>query len=154
MEKPNVSEDLLQRCGDQRPDKFLAVRTKRCRPLDSEGIDSLIYFKFRTKKDGVSVIECFPLAMPLQVKTSDDNKTIGLVIPPSGKISEKFAKLFTARKLERIEKHLSKHPHVRFMLFVSRLDGGKTEAAVIEEIWRELKGLRYYVQRYYIKKFR
>lgn len=144
----NLSEELVERCCAQRESQVKAIRANRYRSLDSEGVDFLIFFAIRGNHFGSKY---FPLPLTLQVKTSDDQETVGVVLPLRDPIPEKLAKLLTTRKMGRIHKHYKKHPEIKFMLFVGRPEDGKKEAVLIEEIWRELRRLKGFVKRHYLK---
>lgn len=143
MAQTNVSEDLVDECCRKYSDDVEAVRAVRYRELDASGIDFFITFKIYSDAHPRKV--AFPMDLKLQVKTSDNLETLGMVLPISGKfLAKKRAKL--SRKMRwRIKKHYKAHPMVTCMLFVSQLRDGKTREVVIEEIWRELHKIRRYI---------
>ena len=146
MVQPNVSEDLVEECCKQHEDDVAAFRATRYRELDASGVDLIITFKIRVKSHTEKI--AFPMDMKVQVKTSDNLETVGVVWPLSAKFLEKNSKRISSRMEDRIKKHIEKHPLVPCMIFVSQLKDGKTREAVLEEIWRELQAIRRYIARY------
>ena len=128
-----------------------SVRSTHNHQLDKDGVDFLLYFKF---KDVDGVPRFFPLALPLQVKTSDDADTVGVVLPLPAEIPEKLKNRLTLRKLGRIRKHQGKHGHISCILFVGRPEDGKKETVILEDIWREAKKMKDYIRRYRFPNFR
>ncbi len=151
MQPINVPEGLVEKCFGRRPDLVTASLFAHNSRPDKDGIDFLVCFKF---KDSEGVPRYFPLAMLLQVKTSDDAETVGVVLPLREPISEKLAKRLTFRKMERIRKHQAIQPHVSCILFVGRQENGKKEAAILEEIWREIKKMKDFIKRHRFQYFR
>ncbi len=149
MPQPNVSEDLVEECGKQHPDDVFMIRADRYKELDSSGIDLLIDFKIRLGNRRETAL--FPMALKMQVKTSDNLQTIGVILPVSGKFLAKNSEKISRKMRWRIKKHLRLHPSVTCMLFVSQLRDGKTRELVMEEIWRELSAIRRYLARHYFR---
>ncbi len=151
MQPINVAEDQVEKCFSRRPNLVTALRFAHNSQPDKDGMDFLACFKFNDDK---GVPQHFPLAMILQVKTSDDAETVGVVLPLKEPISGKLAKRLTFRKIERIHKHQAKHPNVPCILFVGRQENGRQESAILEDIWREIKMMRDFIKRHHFQRFR
>lgn len=149
MSQPNVSEDLMDECGRIHKDEIELTRTIRYRELDTAGFDFFVAFKIRLPHYPKKV--AFPMDLKLQVKTSDNLETIGVILPVSGEFLT-ANRLRLSRKMRwRIKKHFKIHPLVTCMLFVSQLRDGKTREGVIAEIWRELQVIRRQIATDYAK---
>lgn len=149
MRQPNVSEDLLEECCQEHPDDVAITRADSCKELDSSGIDSLLAFKIQVEHYPERVF--FPMDLKLQVKTSDNLETVGVVLPVSDKFFAKKGPKISRKMHWRIKKHFKAHPRVTCMLFVSQLRDKKTREGIKAEIWRELLAIRHYIGRYYSK---
>lgn len=150
MAQPNVSEDLAEECCKKHDDDVAAIRADRYRELDTSGVDLLLVFKIKFKPNQPKV--AFPMMLHLQVKTSDNLETVGVVLPVVGnRYSANNDKRISRKMRWRIKKHSRLHPLVSCMLFVSQLRDGKTRELVIEEIWRELKAIKKDIARRYLR---
>lgn len=141
----------MDKCLKKRPNQLKLMRATHNHQLDQDGVDFLIYFKF---KDADGTLQFFPLALPVQVKTSDDANTVGVILPLPDALPPKLKNRITLRKLGRIRRHQGKHGHISCILFVGRPADGKTEAAILEDIWRELKKMKDFIKRYRFPHFK
>lgn len=99
----------------------------------------------------------YGLAELLQVKTSDNEETLAVLLPLSNlsveelpdRISDKvfgellpklpgrLQKKISRRMLQHLVDHYRKHRNIRWVLFVARVGQRKSENQVKAEIWRE-----------------
>jgi hypothetical protein len=73
--------------------------------------------------------------MYLQVKTADNTRTAGYVLPLP-KSAENWVISERTRRLMNI--HFRKHPDIPCIIFVGKPIHGKRRDRIIEDIWREL----------------
>ncbi|MCL4404041.1 hypothetical protein M1432_01745 [Patescibacteria group bacterium] len=99
--------------------------------LDRIGIDFRIFLN----------VEGYEVPIDLQVKTADRSMTAGFVLPLPQPIPINIYVRISERMLIRIFDHSRKHPDVRYMLFVARLERRMPEERIVRDIWRESQGM-------------
>lgn len=141
------AETIVEKAFLEHPKEVRFEHAKQNSLLDKEGKDFIVEFL------------PYCLTEPLQVKTSDNGETVGIVLPfpnlaieklpkkISGKIFDKLLvrlphqvrQRISRRMLQHIVDHFRKHQDVRWILFVARPNEHKDENGVKAEIWQEIK---------------
>lgn len=143
------SENLVEECGRIHKDEIELRRTIRYKELDTEGFDFFGTFKICLPHYPRKV--AFPMDLKVQVKTSENLETIGVILPVSGEWLVTNRLRLTRKMRWRIKKHFKAHPRVTCMLFVSQLCEHKTREVVRDEILRELRLIRHQIATDYAK---
>lgn len=140
------SESLVAEALGQHKNVVRYTHAGQNSQLDRDGTDFIIDFKCGEY--------FFPLSVRLQVKTSGNDQTVGVVLPERGYLSDSIKSRLTKFMLCKIDEHIRKHPHVNFMLFVSPPNGrsGLKKNQILEAIWKETQKMLKFVERQYIKK--
>jgi hypothetical protein len=128
------AETLVVQCLLRNKNKIVSYKhAGQNSDLDKKGIDIVIE----------KIIKKFkrPISLDFQIKTSDDETTIGVILPLPDPLPAALAGRLSGRKLGIIEKHRKKHSQVPCILFVGRITGRNKLNKVLDEIWREINKL-------------
>lgn len=79
-------------------------------------------------------LEGYAFHVPFQIKTSNNGKTIGLVLPFR---EQKKERLLTLEMKNMLKAHQEKHSHVRCLLFVAKPCKMIPEDAILRRVWIE-----------------
>ena len=119
--KPN-SEDLVEKCYALRTEAVHFVRAPKNGKLDSSGIDFIVGWNGHGPE------------INLQIKTSNNGRTMGIIIPmPINQLEQ----ILSGRMLIIAMEHHRKYPLVEHLLFVAHPNDQRTEEEILKEIWVE-----------------
>lgn len=79
-------------------------------------------------------LEGYTFTVPFQIKTSNNGKTIGLVLPFREQQKER---LLSPEMKNMLKEHQEKHSHVRCLLFVAKPCKMIPEDAILRRVWVE-----------------
>ncbi len=107
--------------------KFGFVTIRSSSEFDHLGVDRFLNVKVRGQWEWVAI----------QVKTSNNGETVGVVLPIRNPFPPKLAARMSPGMIHRINAHEGGHVTVGNMLFVDAWGSLTNKKWVLEEIWRE-----------------
>lgn len=123
------AEELVETCWILHP-QISFKHSHKNGAEDSKGIDFLNV-----------TLPSYSFVLNIQVKTSDNGNTIGLVFPLSRENRKETRSKVSERMWKQIHKHNRLHPFVCCVLFVAKTGHRKSKSDVFEEIWKETKNI-------------
>lgn len=124
------SESLVEHCWKHRNGRIHFTHNPKNGHGDSHGEDF----------SGVS-LGGYSYCEAIQVKTSDNGNTLGIVLPLHEPLPPKISGKISGWMRSVIEAHSRKHPHVRCMLFVAKPGRHATKEQILRDIWTETESI-------------